>query len=493
MGGVFAAEDGELGARVAVKVMLPHLADNTEFVARFMREAKATASLSTPYVARVYDVGRTEAGAPFMVMELLEGQDLDKILRARGPLPIAEAVGYILEACHAIAEAHAHGIIHRDLKPSNLFVAGAGGPRPVVKLLDFGISKLTKIEGASDGLTETDSTLGSPQYMSPEQVRSAKRVDHRTDLWSLGIILHKLLTARLAFEAESIGAHLVMINTEPPTPLRANRPDAPAALEQVIQRCLQKDTALRFQNVGQLAVALAPFVAPNTRPLIDAIVATCGRDASLAPLPPLGAGIAPADAPTRVASPAMPPAPPAAMHGAHYDVAPIADVGTAPGWAPAHAPAPPRHRGLLVAALIGAIGIGGALALVNARRRASTPDASPAAQGPTEADARASAGAVAPSSPATASAPAEPVAAPAGGARVTLDLDPKDAEIELDGAVVHDNPLVVPRGTRPHRLVVRAPGYVPDSRELSPDADTTLHVHLRKAAGRRKLDLETNL
>jgi serine/threonine-protein kinase len=293
MGGVFAARDLQLNRRVAVKVMLPHLTSSKEFAGRFMREAKAASSLESEHVARVFDVGYGADGAPFMVMELLEGKDLDHHVRKLGRLEIAQAATWVIEACDAIAEAHRRGIVHRDLKPSNLFVAEQPGHAPRIKVLDFGISKQTTLEAGPESqatqLTATDSTLGSPHYMSPEQLRSSKKVDHRTDIWSIGIILHKILTGHLAFETDSIGAHLIAIATEPPKPLRVHLPGAPVELEAVILRCLQRDLSLRFQNLGQLVLALAPFALPGARGVVDRIVGIVGREASMAPLPPLPA------------------------------------------------------------------------------------------------------------------------------------------------------------------------------------------------------------
>jgi serine/threonine-protein kinase len=484
MGGVLAAEDVSRGGRVALKLMLPHLTANPEFVGRFAREAAAAAALQTPHVARVLEVGQTPEGAPFIVMELLEGRDLDQTVRACGPLQVAEAVGYVLEACHAIAEAHARGIVHRDLKPGNLFIANVGG-RSMLKVLDFGISKTTPLDGGSgDVLTATDTTLGSPQYMSPEQIRSSKRVDWRTDLWSLGIILHKLLTGRLAFQAESIGAHLIMVVNDPPTPLREVRPDAPADLERVILRCLQKDLSLRFQNVGQLALALAPFADPSRHALLDAILATTGRDAALAPLPPLPE-LEP-DAPTIVGTEAA-----LLRSSAALAAAPVPDAGTAPGWTPGQATAPPR-RGLYLGAVLGSLAVAAvALAALVATLRSARPATASAATSPMSTSAAVVAPASTPSTPSASSVAGQP---PAAEARVLVETDPPDAEVEIDGVVVPDRPLRLPRRDKAYRLVVRAAGYVSESRELTPQSEAAVRVVLKKAGqARKKVLLETNL
>src|SRR5687768_7598752 len=193
MGEVYEAMHDELSMRIALKVLLREQARIPEAVERFLREARAAASLNSEHVAKVFDVGRTADGAPYLAMELLEGEDLEQLVERRGPLPVHEAVWYVLETLEALGEAHARGIVHRDLKPSNLFLSRSGD-RSRVKVLDFGISKLERgMEAPQVSLTTTKSMLGSPGYMSPEQVRSSKNVDARTDIWSVGVILYELL------------------------------------------------------------------------------------------------------------------------------------------------------------------------------------------------------------------------------------------------------------------------------------------------------------
>src|SRR5580693_7216018 len=168
-----------------------------EYVARFEREARTAVKIKSEHVARVIDVGQLESGSPYMVMEYLEGEDLQGWLEKQGRLPIERAVDFLLQACEAIAEAHAMGIVHRDLKPANLFCIRRPDGTLSIKVLDFGISKAA---GASMGMTSTQAVMGSPLYMSPEQMGSSKGVDARSDIWALGVILFELVTGRVPFD-----------------------------------------------------------------------------------------------------------------------------------------------------------------------------------------------------------------------------------------------------------------------------------------------------
>jgi serine/threonine-protein kinase len=316
MGVVVAARHETLGHEVAIKVLHPHVATAGESVARFVREARTVATLRSEHVARVVDVGKLPSGAPFMVMERLVGEDLGAALEARGPLAVEDAVEDVLQATDALLEAHAAGIVHRDLKPSNLFIltrrpTGA----PLVKILDFGISKVeTAPDVAHAGkLTSTGAVMGSPVYMSPEQIRSAKNVDARSDIGSLGVILHELVTGRHPFEAQSLSGILAAISADPPIPMSAHRPDAPRALEALVLRCVEKDPQRRPQDVGAFAAelrhaALAPpdsqavIVAPASRHAVAAMHAgadTIAGPTSLRGVEATTEPAAPAEAPPR--------------------------------------------------------------------------------------------------------------------------------------------------------------------------------------------------
>ncbi|WP_437617608.1 protein kinase domain-containing protein [Sorangium sp. So ce1151] len=300
MGAVFAAQHVSLRQRVAVKFLLPRAKDFPGASARFLREARAAAAIRSEHVARVIDVGTAELGLPYLVMEYLRGRDLQQVLDARGPLPVSEAVDYVLQSCEAVAEAHARGIVHRDLKPGNLFLTTGASGVPLVKVLDFGLSKAADDSVEETGkLTASEMMLGSPCYMSPEQVRSTKDVDARTDVWSLGIILYQLLTARFPFDAPSISALFVAIVTEPATPPRVHRWELPVHLEEVILSCLEKDVQRRIQSVVELSRALAPYGTEHSARALDQIEAIAAGKAFPSLPPP--------------SSPATPPYDPAAI------------------------------------------------------------------------------------------------------------------------------------------------------------------------------------
>jgi serine/threonine protein kinase len=263
MGVVLSATHLELGQSVAIKVLtIPE--DDTrrdEARERFLREGRATAALISDHVVRVYDVGTLENGAPFMVMELLRGKDLAVTLQQNGALPIEQAADYVRQAAEAIGSAHAQGIVHRDLKPSNLFLTQRSDGSALIKVLDFGISKTTQTEldPVTGNLTAARSVLGTPFYMSPEQIRDAKKVDFRTDIWSLGLILHELLSGSPAFEGGTLPGVCAAIAADPPAALRLKRPEVPVELEAIVLKCLEKDPTRRFQDVRDLAAKLAPW------------------------------------------------------------------------------------------------------------------------------------------------------------------------------------------------------------------------------------------
>jgi eukaryotic-like serine/threonine-protein kinase len=255
MGFVASATHLELGHQVALKFMKPFAARTPRLVARFMREARAACRLQSEHAARVRDAGTLPDGTPFMVMEYLEGEDLASLIKVSGALSFVEAIDYLVQACEAIAEAHSLGIIHRDIKPANLFLTHLPDGKSCLKVLDFGVSKHLDGEEA-DRLTRTNTVLGTPHYMAPEQMRSADTADARSDIWALGAVLFHLLAGRAPFESDSLTDLYAQVLRDPPVPLRSARPDAPLELDAVIARCLEKEPAQRFQSVDALAHAL---------------------------------------------------------------------------------------------------------------------------------------------------------------------------------------------------------------------------------------------
>jgi len=253
MGVVLEATHLQLGTQVAIKVLKRDSADAAN-VERFMREARAAAKLRGEHICRVHDVGALPDGAPYMVMELLEGQDLATVLKAAGPIAEDLLARYMVEVCAAIAEAHAAGIIHRDLKPGNLYVVDRPDGGQVMKVLDFGIAK--SLEKKDFALTDTTNVMGSPVYMSPEQLKSSRNVDTRSDIWSLGVVMFEMLTGKHPFTGETLTELAIAIANEP---LPAFDSRVSAAFGAVIVKCLEKDAAKRYQDVADLAAALEPL------------------------------------------------------------------------------------------------------------------------------------------------------------------------------------------------------------------------------------------
>jgi serine/threonine-protein kinase len=279
-GVVVAALHLQLRQRVALKFLLPHALRDPSIVERFVREARAMAGLRSQHVARVIDVGTLPDGAPYIVMELLEGEDLGEVVEKRGRLEVPAAAAAVLEACEAIGEAHALGIVHRDLKPSNLFRARGTGGHPIIKVLDFGISKLPPAD-EDHSLTRTHAVFGSPVYASPEQLRSTKHVDHRTDIWSLGVTLYHLVSGALPFAGATLSELAIKVAMDP-MPRFDPALGIPPRFEAIVARCLEKEPAARYPTVAALAEDLAGFAVPTT------LTGATGQAAAVEPGPARG-------------------------------------------------------------------------------------------------------------------------------------------------------------------------------------------------------------
>ncbi len=257
MGAVFEAKDLGSGARVAIKIVATaDLTDDTEIVQRFQREAQAAGSIVSEHIVRVFDTGTdAQSGMPFMIMDLLVGQDLSQVMKRVGVLPTDIALRLAGQALQGLASAHAAGVIHRDVKPANLFLHEGGNGEVVVKILDFGIAKvmMEQMHDPTSGLTRTGSMLGSPQYMSPEQTLGSKKIDQRTDLWSVGIVLYKALTGATPREdAQSIGELMMSVTTEPPRPIQETAPWVPKEVAAIVHRALEISVERRYQSAAEM-------------------------------------------------------------------------------------------------------------------------------------------------------------------------------------------------------------------------------------------------
>lgn len=261
MATVFRATHLLLDQTVAIKVVLPQMQLVSTFEERFLREARAATALKGDHIVRVSDVGTLEDGSPYFVMEYLEGQDLDALILSGERVPAEVAVDYVLQACEAVAEVHGHGIVHRDLKPANLFLTRGADGMPKIKLIDFGISSQSTSDSDARNLSLTDpeSIMGSPKYMSPEQFQAATFASTRSDIWGLGAVLYELLTSRPPYDGESCIDIFIAANAGPPARPSEMREDVPESLDEVLFRCLRPDPFDRYADVADLAAALAPF------------------------------------------------------------------------------------------------------------------------------------------------------------------------------------------------------------------------------------------
>ncbi len=271
-GVVMQARHLALSAPVAVKFLSPSVVGDAESVARFLREARAAVRIQNQHVVRVMDVGTLESGLPYIVMELLEGTSLDDLVARTGPIAVPEAARYALQVCEALAEAHALGIVHRDLKPANLFLTRRASGGSLVKVLDFGMSKIVdpaRLEplesgGVGRSLTRTNAVMGSPLFMSPEQFRDSKGVDERTDVWGVGAVLYHLLVGRPPFQAPDLFSLAERVRTEAACPPSTLRPEVPKALDAIVLRCLEKEPARRYASAEALGEALRALLPETT-------------------------------------------------------------------------------------------------------------------------------------------------------------------------------------------------------------------------------------
>ena len=263
-GAVFEAQDME-GKRAALKVLLPEWRSHEEVVERFVREARVLMRLRSPHVGQLLDVGNldaTQGSLPYLALEYIEGTDLGRIVETQGRVPYRQALAWCADACEGIAEAHALGVVHRDVKPSNVFLASAGpGARPIVKVIDFGIAAADEATGDAR-ITSTGKIVGSPEYMSPEQMMAAGDVDLRADVWSMGVLLYELLAGDTPFRGKGHLSIFANVMTKPPPPLRAHiKEGVPPEVEAVILKCLRRPREERYVSMTALAEDLRSLAA----------------------------------------------------------------------------------------------------------------------------------------------------------------------------------------------------------------------------------------
>ena len=465
MGMVIEAKHVQLGTSFALKFLHRSILGTESVTERFLREARATAALRSEHVCRVFDVGSFD-GTPYLVMELLEGTDLEKVLRREKRLSPQVACNYLIQACAGVSEAHAAQIVHRDLKPGNLFLVERADGGSILKVLDFGIAKAP--HETELGLTGTNAVLGSPAYMSLEQLRSSRLVDARSDIWSLGVILYELVVGTRPFHGEGVADLALRIAEEPMPRLPDDVKPAKvrAALDAIIGRCLAREPGQRYQSVAEFALAIAPFADEPERRIASSLGRTPSRPLEVisaeASRPPTDVGME-----TTVQS-----------AGAIENLAPARRARARTGWV----------------VLAASIAVGASLGVVTMSDDGASPDAHATTRtepvGPTAIASRATV--VDPSSPPAPAAVAPvpvPVAAPpvpesAPSPTITLRfaIEPAGAAVELDGVFVTARQITVRRDDEAHRLRISAPGYLAQERELHLDDNQKLIIQLRRPA-----------
>ncbi len=435
MGAVVLATHLQLEERVAIKFLLSSVSRQPDMVERFLREGRTAIKIRSEHCVRVLDVGTLEGGQPYMVMEYMEGRDLEATIRESGPLPVEDAIDFVLQAGEALAEAHALGTVHRDIKPANLFVTRRADGTASVKVLDFGISKAAGPAG-NMGMTSTQAVMGSPLYMSPEQMRSSKDVDARSDIWALGTVLYEALAGVPPFDGETVTALIIKITQDPAPPVRLRRPDVPPQLEAALLHALEKDRARRFQTMADFAAALAPFGSASASSSADRIARVLG---SPRPRQPSSANLAALAASSSAVAAAQ-------TQGAHA----VTGARTAPGGS---------RMPLIVGALVATVVVAGLTGAALVRRSPSSPSAAaaalsvspPNAVSPAPPGAPAAAGALATPPNGASPATALPNGAPAAAASdaPAAVLAPPAPVHPVDGALPGAHPAAT-GGAKPH-------------------------------------------
>jgi len=462
MGAVYEGEHLLIKKRVAIKCLHAQYAQNPEVVARFHREALAATSIGHQNIIEVTDLGRFPDGSVFMVLEFLQGRDFANLIEDEGPQPLNRVVHIMMQICDALTAAHDKDIVHRDLKPENVFLIRRGEDRDFVKLLDFGISKMKSASDTpSSSMTRTGMALGTPYYMAPEQAQGRKDVDHRADIYALGVILFRALTGQHPFDHDSYPMLVLKICTEPPPPLRRYRPDLPPELEQVAAKMLAKTPDERFPNCAAVKVALRPFASFSDVPVVNEVP----RNDAL-PLASIAGYVPPA--PAAVTPGPNTPAPVSETLGT-----PLATQTsvTIPGTSRA-----PLFVGVGVVALLAIVGGGVALSGALSGPPAETP---------------------APTPPPIATPVAQPVVPPPIApipvptptpaertVNIRIATTPPTAELLIDGRR-RANPFnaQLPYSEDLHSIEVRAPGFVTVMQDLDLSLTQEINLALERGSG----------
>jgi serine/threonine-protein kinase len=439
MGSVYEATHERVPRRFAIKLLNPEVVGNPTVFERFQREAEVASSIGNEHIVQAFDFNRTDDGVPYMVLELLEGEDLAARMLARGPLTLEQATSMLVQVTSALESAHGRGVIHRDLKPQNIFLSRREHDEDFVKVLDFGISKILH---ATETGTRTGVVFGTPNYMAPEQAEGrSSEIDARTDIFALGSILYECLSGQLPFKAPTVVGTLYQVCHVEPEPLRKRLPGLPERIEQAIKRAMAKQRAERFASVAELREAFTGVRVVAGRK-VSLVLSQTGSTPLEMPGNVLSQFSAPLSVPTLMAS-----APPAQAPAETEDeVTTLEEEDSSL-----------RTWGVVACVVASVISTG---FLVFARRPAQPP--SPP-RVPTQVAAPAAAAA-------PTSAAAHPSADPSGTIEYRLKLDPPDSQVFLDGKPAA-NPLHVPRDNHRHEIKVTAPGHILMSRSINADAD----------------------
>jgi len=444
MGAVYEATHKLIGRRLAVKFLHALYATNAEVITRFQREAQAAAQIGHENIIEVTDMGTASDGAPYLVMEYLEGSDVKGATEKDGKLSPKRVAHILVQALSALQAAHNVGIIHRDLKPENIFLTSKGVNPDYVKLLDFGISKFRTFDGEGvKGLTQTGTVLGTPHYMSPEQARGEQNLTPQSDIYAMGVIMYQMLTGQLPFDAANYNALLIKILTEDPTPVEVLSPELPPALVEIVKKAMARDTADRYGTCDEMRERLLPFAPSVTE---------------------IGALVTPTSSNT-------------VIRRALYETKTPFEMSQS-----SVGPKKGSKRALLIAGAGAALIAAGVIVVVamSGGPEPRTAPGKPPIVDPAAAKA---------SEPAKPQTPVEKtgVSPAAAMVRIAITAKPAEAHIKVDGAPLDANPFTgeFAKGDAEHLVEVTAEGYQPEKRFVKFDADVSLTYELQKIGAKK--------